>query len=230
MGSAQALTRRPRQTSHVLGKQAEDTSNALTSDRGSRVTVCVFCSPGRWRPTNMNETSSRSHAVFNIIFTQKRHDAETNITTEKVSRLWWGRGGAAGQVGEEAKLGISLQGAAAPSWGADRPRPNLGLEERRPGLRGPLISALGATWEWGTQLRGHDLRLASCQTVMVEPTGPGKGVPWAAAQKGQPCCPGTPRGHPRVELGALGWWVPVTGWPWAVVQAGAPPDCGRWHL
>ncbi|OWK04932.1 hypothetical protein Celaphus_00002835 [Cervus elaphus hippelaphus] len=37
--------------------------------------------------TNMNETSSRSHAVFNIIFTQKRHDAETNITTEKVSRL-----------------------------------------------------------------------------------------------------------------------------------------------
>lgn len=34
--------------------------------------------------TNMNETSSRSHAVFNIIFTQKRHDAETDITTEKV--------------------------------------------------------------------------------------------------------------------------------------------------
>uniref|UniRef100_A0A663LRQ1 plus-end-directed kinesin ATPase n=1 Tax=Athene cunicularia TaxID=194338 RepID=A0A663LRQ1_ATHCN len=33
--------------------------------------------------TNMNETSSRSHAVFNIIFTQKRHDAETDITTEK---------------------------------------------------------------------------------------------------------------------------------------------------
>lgn len=32
----------------------------------------------------MNETSSRSHAVFNIIFTQKRHDAETDITTEKV--------------------------------------------------------------------------------------------------------------------------------------------------
>ena len=37
--------------------------------------------------TNMNEESSRSHAVFNIIFTQKRHDAETNITTEKVSQL-----------------------------------------------------------------------------------------------------------------------------------------------
>lgn len=34
--------------------------------------------------TNMNETSSRSHAVFNIIFTQKRHDAETDNTSEKV--------------------------------------------------------------------------------------------------------------------------------------------------
>ncbi|XP_043984568.1 kinesin-like protein KIF1A isoform X15 [Gambusia affinis] len=37
--------------------------------------------------TNMNETSSRSHAVFNIIFTQKRFDAETNNTSEKVSKI-----------------------------------------------------------------------------------------------------------------------------------------------
>ncbi|XP_029284843.1 LOW QUALITY PROTEIN: kinesin-like protein KIF1A [Cottoperca gobio] len=37
--------------------------------------------------TNMNETSSRSHAVFNIIFTQKRHDAESDNTTEKVSKI-----------------------------------------------------------------------------------------------------------------------------------------------
>ncbi|XP_034091649.1 kinesin-like protein KIF1A isoform X13 [Gymnodraco acuticeps] len=37
--------------------------------------------------TNMNETSSRSHAVFNIIFTQKRFDAETDNTTEKVSKI-----------------------------------------------------------------------------------------------------------------------------------------------
>lgn len=34
--------------------------------------------------TNMNETSSRSHAVFNIIFTQKKHDMETENTSEKV--------------------------------------------------------------------------------------------------------------------------------------------------
>ncbi|KAM9481947.1 kinesin-like protein KIF1A isoform 6-T6 [Clarias gariepinus] len=37
--------------------------------------------------TNMNETSSRSHAVFNIIFTQKRHDSETDNTSEKVSKI-----------------------------------------------------------------------------------------------------------------------------------------------
>ncbi|XP_063747736.1 kinesin-like protein KIF1A isoform X8 [Eleginops maclovinus] len=37
--------------------------------------------------TNMNETSSRSHAVFNIIFTQKRLDADTDNTTEKVSKI-----------------------------------------------------------------------------------------------------------------------------------------------
>ncbi|XP_051984494.1 kinesin-like protein KIF1A isoform X7 [Xyrauchen texanus] len=37
--------------------------------------------------TNMNETSSRSHAVFNIIFTQKRHDGETDNTSEKVSKI-----------------------------------------------------------------------------------------------------------------------------------------------
>ncbi|CAH1774965.1 unnamed protein product [Owenia fusiformis] len=37
--------------------------------------------------TNMNETSSRSHAVFTIVFTQKRHDKETNLCGEKVSKI-----------------------------------------------------------------------------------------------------------------------------------------------
>ncbi|KAF8540911.1 kinesin family protein [Trichophaea hybrida] len=37
--------------------------------------------------TNMNETSSRSHAVFTLILSQKRHDTETNMDTEKVSRI-----------------------------------------------------------------------------------------------------------------------------------------------
>lgn len=37
--------------------------------------------------TNMNETSSRSHAVFTIVFTQKRHDQMTGLDTEKVSKI-----------------------------------------------------------------------------------------------------------------------------------------------
>ncbi|XP_016661264.1 kinesin-like protein unc-104 isoform X10 [Acyrthosiphon pisum] len=37
--------------------------------------------------TNMNETSSRSHAVFTIFFTQKRLDEMTQLTTEKVSKI-----------------------------------------------------------------------------------------------------------------------------------------------
>ncbi|XP_067108438.1 kinesin-like protein KIF1A isoform X2 [Osmerus mordax] len=37
--------------------------------------------------TNMNETSSRSHAVFNIIFTQRKHDMDSENTTEKVSKI-----------------------------------------------------------------------------------------------------------------------------------------------
>ncbi|KAI7337238.1 kinesin family protein [Hortaea werneckii] len=37
--------------------------------------------------TNMNETSSRSHAVFTLTLTQKRHDAETKLDTEKVAKI-----------------------------------------------------------------------------------------------------------------------------------------------
>ncbi|KAG8530758.1 uncharacterized protein KY384_004115 [Bacidia gigantensis] len=37
--------------------------------------------------TNMNETSSRSHAVFTLTVTQKRHDVETKMAGEKVSKI-----------------------------------------------------------------------------------------------------------------------------------------------
>ncbi len=37
--------------------------------------------------TNMNETSSRSHAVFTLVLTQKRFDVETKLEAEKVSRI-----------------------------------------------------------------------------------------------------------------------------------------------
>ncbi|KAI9822083.1 MAG: kinesin-like protein Klp8 [Phylliscum demangeonii] len=37
--------------------------------------------------TNMNETSSRSHAVFTLTLTQKRHDRATKLATEKVAKI-----------------------------------------------------------------------------------------------------------------------------------------------
>ncbi|XP_047495505.1 kinesin-like protein unc-104 isoform X14 [Penaeus chinensis] len=37
--------------------------------------------------TNMNETSSRSHAVFTMVLTQRRNDSTTKLTTERVSKI-----------------------------------------------------------------------------------------------------------------------------------------------
>ncbi|KAK2590765.1 hypothetical protein QQS21_011556 [Conoideocrella luteorostrata] len=37
--------------------------------------------------TNMNETSSRSHAVFTLILSQKKYDAETKMEMEKVAKI-----------------------------------------------------------------------------------------------------------------------------------------------
>uniref|UniRef100_A0A8C2B5K2 plus-end-directed kinesin ATPase n=1 Tax=Cyprinus carpio TaxID=7962 RepID=A0A8C2B5K2_CYPCA len=72
----------------LLGPYVEDLSKlAVTSyndiqdlmDSGNKARTVAA--------TNMNETSSRSHAVFNIIFTQKRHDSDTDNTSEKVSKI-----------------------------------------------------------------------------------------------------------------------------------------------
>lgn len=38
--------------------------------------------------TNMNSTSSRSHAVFTIVLTQNKHDPETDLDCEKVFIFW----------------------------------------------------------------------------------------------------------------------------------------------
>ncbi|XP_020566735.1 kinesin-like protein KIF1A isoform X2 [Oryzias latipes] len=72
----------------LLGPYVEDLSKlAVTSyndiqdlmDSGNKARTVAA--------TNMNETSSRSHAVFNIIFTQKKYDMETDNTSEKVSKI-----------------------------------------------------------------------------------------------------------------------------------------------
>ncbi|XP_065092831.1 kinesin-like protein unc-104 isoform X2 [Ochlerotatus camptorhynchus] len=72
----------------LLGPYVEDLSKlAVTSyedihdliDEGNKARTVAA--------TNMNETSSRSHAVFTIFFTQRRLDKMTSLETEKVSKI-----------------------------------------------------------------------------------------------------------------------------------------------
>ncbi|PSN48270.1 Kinesin-like protein unc-104, partial [Blattella germanica] len=72
----------------LLGPYVEDLSKlAVTSyqdihdliDEGNKARTVAA--------TNMNETSSRSHAVFTIFFTQQRLDKTTELSTEKVSKI-----------------------------------------------------------------------------------------------------------------------------------------------
>lgn len=72
----------------LLGPYVEDLSKlAVTSyqdihdliDEGNKARTVAA--------TNMNETSSRSHAVFTIFFTQQKHDAITDLVAEKVSKI-----------------------------------------------------------------------------------------------------------------------------------------------
>ncbi|XP_032887366.1 kinesin-like protein KIF1A isoform X8 [Amblyraja radiata] len=72
----------------ILGPYVEDLSKlAVTSyndvsdlmDSGNKARTVAA--------TNMNESSSRSHAVFNIIFTQKIHDSNAESSSEKASKI-----------------------------------------------------------------------------------------------------------------------------------------------
>ncbi|GBC07139.1 hypothetical protein RclHR1_07290001, partial [Rhizophagus clarus] len=72
----------------VLGPYVEDLSKLVVNsfddiesllDEGNKLRTVSA--------TNINETSSRSHAIFTLLVTQKRHDSRTNIDTEKVSRI-----------------------------------------------------------------------------------------------------------------------------------------------
>ncbi|CAO1639083.1 unnamed protein product [Sympodiomycopsis kandeliae] len=71
-----------------LGPYVEDLSKLVVSsfadveslmDEGNKARTVAA--------TNMNETSSRSHAVFTLVLTQKRKDEQTGLEAEKVSRI-----------------------------------------------------------------------------------------------------------------------------------------------
>ncbi len=72
----------------IMGPYVEDLSRLLVTsyddisrliDEGNKARTVAA--------TNMNETSSRSHAVFTILFSQSTHDRMTDLTTEKQSKI-----------------------------------------------------------------------------------------------------------------------------------------------
>jgi hypothetical protein len=64
--------------------------------------------------TNMNATSSRSHAVFTIVFTQSKYDPDSGVMSEKVSKInlvdlaGSERADSTGATGDRLKVSVSL--------------------------------------------------------------------------------------------------------------------------
>ena len=72
----------------ALGPYVEDLSKlAVTSFEDINELIEVGNKTRTVAATNMNETSSRSHAVFTIIFTQPHYDKQTNLSGEKVGDM-----------------------------------------------------------------------------------------------------------------------------------------------
>ena len=98
-----------RLTGHSLGPYVEDLSKLVVSSYDEMITLMDEGNKARTvAATNMNETfvlgllksypvtyqrsfcsSSRSHSVFTLLLTMKRHDIATKLDTEKVSRIKW---------------------------------------------------------------------------------------------------------------------------------------------
>ncbi|AAW41182.2 kinesin, putative [Cryptococcus deneoformans JEC21] len=71
-----------------LGPYVEDLSRLVVENYTQMMTLMDEGNKARTvASTNMNETSSRSHAVFTLVLTQKRHDPQTQMTGEKVSKI-----------------------------------------------------------------------------------------------------------------------------------------------
>ncbi len=99
----------------IMGPYVEDLSRLLVTsyddisrliDEGNKARTVAA--------TNMNETSSRSHAVFTILFSQSIHDEMTDLTAEKQSKISLvdlagsERADATGATGDRLKEGANI--------------------------------------------------------------------------------------------------------------------------
>lgn len=72
----------------IMGPYVEDLSKLIVKDYNDIDRLIDEGNKARTvAATNMNETSSRSHAVFTLIFTQKRYDQQTDLNSECVSKI-----------------------------------------------------------------------------------------------------------------------------------------------
>uniref|UniRef100_A0A671KKA6 Kinesin-like protein KIF1C n=1 Tax=Sinocyclocheilus anshuiensis TaxID=1608454 RepID=A0A671KKA6_9TELE len=72
----------------IMGPYVEDLSKMAVTNYSDIADLMDTGNKARTvAATNMNETSSRSHAVFTILFAQHRHDNMTSLDTEKVSKI-----------------------------------------------------------------------------------------------------------------------------------------------
>ena len=199
----------------------------------------------------MNETSSRSHAVFNIIFTQKRHDAETSVTTEKVSMASAG-GGRGVRLGQAAQAG---RGGRARGWPPGAPTvpcpagalargwpPRLGVWRhlgaegtgcRRCGPRACLLpgSSVGdhGGKEGGAQACGGGWRAVGKAGGLGKHERPGHSRPlgtgagWGRAPRGHLAAQGRCCAH-------MPWpcqWAGAGTFSWAFIQTDRGPQRGQ---
>jgi len=99
----------------IMGPYVEDLSRLLVTsyddisrliDEGNKARTVAA--------TNMNETSSRSHAVFTLFFSQSIHDEMTDLTAEKQSKISLvdlagsERADATGATGDRLKEGANI--------------------------------------------------------------------------------------------------------------------------
>ncbi|CAF2419386.1 unnamed protein product [Rotaria sp. Silwood2] len=99
----------------IMGPYVEDLSRLLVTsyddisrliDEGNKARTVAA--------TNMNETSSRSHAVFTILFSQSTYDTMTDLTAEKQSKISLvdlagsERADATGATGDRLKEGANI--------------------------------------------------------------------------------------------------------------------------
>lgn len=125
--------------------------------------------------TNMNETSSRSHAVFTVLLTQKRYDIETKLETEKVSRIWYE---ITNQVERRLQIG-STQQAKFPLF-----LPFKSLVDLAGSERANSTGATGARLKEGANINKSLTTLGKVISALADASGaptPKKGVSKKAA-------------------------------------------------